>query len=76
MEMDQEKYDLLLNEASALFEERAGDEEFGDQLGEYGGLGENEYVIDFMALGIASVAKYKGLVTSLDTKYFPFLILK
>ena len=76
MEKNQEKYDLLLNEASSLFEERAEDEKFGDQLGEYGGLGENDYVIDFMALGIASVAKSKGLDTSLDTKCFPLLILK
>lgn len=64
-------FNELLLEAIELFRARGFDKDFGDQLGEYGGLEYNGFAIDFMSVGIAVVAKSKGLSCQLDNEYFP-----
>jgi hypothetical protein len=54
---------------------RASDREFGDQLGEYGGLDYNQFVLDFMALGIVSFAYRLGFRTNFEAEYFPIEII-
>lgn len=68
---DEVAFSILLCEAVALFGDRRFDKEFGNQLGEYGGLEYNQFSIDFMSVGIAVVAKEKGLIVSIDSDYFP-----
>lgn len=68
---DEVTFNGLLHEAAELFKARGSDKEFGDQLGEYGGLEYNQFAIDFMSIGIAILAKAKGIKTSLDNDYFP-----
>lgn len=72
LQKDERLYNQLLNKAISSFGSRATDKDFGDQLGEYGGLEYNQFAIDFMALGIAILAQSKGLeFTGTSNDYFP-----
>ena len=68
---DQSGFSESLKKTTANMESRSKDKKFGDQLGEYGGLEYNQYVLDFMALGIASYASYIGFNVDFQSKYFP-----
>ena len=69
-------FNELLNEAIKLFKERSTDKDFGNQLGEYGGLEYNQFAIDFMSVGIAVIAKSKGLSCHQDSVYFPLKLIR
>ena len=75
LQRDGESFNDLLTKAVTQFKERETDKKFGDQLGEYGGLEYNKFAIDFMAIGIAIIAKSKGMNSSLDNDYFPLKLL-
>ncbi len=73
---DGELYTQLLKNALAEFRLRGKDKEFGDQLGEYGGLEYNQFAIDFMSIGIAAFAQSKGLnCTVSDNEFFPVSLI-
>jgi hypothetical protein len=73
---DQALYDRLMQEANDKFKARAKDKQFGDELSEYGGLQENAFVLDFMSLGVASIARRLSLTNSLNSEYFPQTLLE
>ena len=73
---DQSGFTKTLNRTTANMESREKDKKFGDQLGEYGGLEYNQFVLDFMALGIASYASYIGFNVDFQSKYFPSEIIE
>ena len=50
---------------------RETDRKFGDQPGEYGGLDYNQFVLDYMALGIVTFACRLGFRTNFESAYFP-----
>jgi hypothetical protein len=58
---DQGRYDELADNADKLYRARARDRKFGDLRAEYGGLAENERMLDFIALAIAIVAVKRGM---------------
>lgn len=76
LEQNSERFNSLLSEAIKQFKVRGSDVEFGDQLGEYGGLEYNQFAIDFMAVGIAVLASSKGIDVYLDDEMFPLLLFK
>jgi hypothetical protein len=72
LQRDGALYNQLLKNAVAEFKLRATDKDFGEQLGEYGGLEYNQFAIDFMALGIAILAQSKGLACAEPSiEHFP-----
>ncbi len=67
-----ELFNQLLESSLAEFKLRATDKEFGDQLGEYGGLEYNQFALDFMAVGITVLAQSRGVSCAIpSTEYFP-----
>jgi len=76
MRRDQDHFARLLMASQNEFERRGADREFGDKMPEYGGILENDLVVDFMALGVSSVALSVGMTIDFDGKYFPLSVLK
>jgi hypothetical protein len=58
---DQVRYDELASTADTLYRARAKDRKFGDLRPEYGGLSDNDRMLDFIALAIAIVALRRGM---------------
>ncbi len=76
LQRDGELFNQLLKNAIAEFKLRATDKDFGEQLGEYGGLEYNQFVIDFMAIGITILAQSKGLSCTMPSiEYFPAVLI-
>ncbi|WP_415884545.1 hypothetical protein [Neptuniibacter sp. QD34_54] len=68
---DAEALNINIGKAQESFASRKDDKKFGDQLGEYGGMEYNQFALDFMGLGIASLAVHKGFNVHCDTEYLP-----
>lgn len=75
MRRDQVGFNHFLATAHHEFEKRGADRKFGDKMPEYGGLLENDLVVDFMALGVAAVALSVGMKVDFDGKFFPLSVL-
>ncbi|HEY0803168.1 MAG TPA: hypothetical protein VGD54_20200 [Steroidobacteraceae bacterium] len=58
---DQARYDERVALADTNYRARARDRKFGDLRPEYGGLSDNERMLDFVALAIAIVAMKRGM---------------
>jgi hypothetical protein len=71
IERGQPRFEALMEEADKKFRARAKDRTFGDLRPEFGGLAENEMVLDFMALGIAKLAVRRGMRLARDTDLVP-----
>jgi len=71
MDRDQQAFDKLMDHAEEKFLSRAKDRKFGDLRPEFGGLENNEQVLDFMSLGIAKLAIKRGMLLSKDTATVP-----
>lgn len=75
MRRDQGALNGLLMASQSEFDKRGTDKKFGDKMPEYGGLLESNFVIDFMALGIAALAFSVGMKVDFDGKFFPLSVL-
>lgn len=68
---DQERFDRLTDDAEKKFLSRAVDRKFGDLRPEFGGLAENDVVVDFMSVGIGKAALKRGMRLTKDSDVIP-----
>jgi hypothetical protein len=68
---DQARYNELALTADQLYRARARDRKLGDLRPEYGGLRDNEHMLDFMALAIAIVAVKRGMCAGKESDIVP-----
>jgi hypothetical protein len=72
---DQTRYDELAVMADSLYRARARDRTIGDLRPEYGGLADNERMLDFIALVIAIVAVKRGMRPRTDSDMVPAALI-
>jgi hypothetical protein len=72
---NQARYDELASSADMLYRARAKDRKFGDLRPEYGGLADNERMLDFIALAIAIVAVKRGMRPGKESDVVPAALI-
>jgi hypothetical protein len=70
-----EAFTTNLNDVREYFSSRKKDRRFGDQLLEYGGMNNNQFTLDFMALGIISYAIHNYLEVDYSSEFVPKKLL-
>ncbi|MDO9636744.1 MAG: hypothetical protein Q7I95_07265, partial [Thiobacillus sp.] len=73
---NQEGFDRLMPQRDQAFKSRLTDKKFGDARMEFGGRDENRFVIDFMGLGVAKMARRRGMTVGVDTWSVPLALVK
>lgn len=68
---DQPRYDDLAASADKFYRARARNRTIGDLRPEYGGLAENERMLDFIALAVAIVAVKRGMRPGKESDVVP-----
>jgi hypothetical protein len=71
LERDQARYTDLAASADKFYRARARNRTIGDLRPEYGGLAENERMLDFIALAIAIVAVKRGMSPGKESDIVP-----
>lgn len=71
LKRDQVRYDDLAASAEKFYRARVRNRTIGDLRPEYGGLAENERMLDFIALAIASVAVKRGMRPGKESDVVP-----
>lgn len=71
LKRDQVRYDDLAASADKFYRARARNRTIGDMRPEYGGLAENERMLDFIALAVAIVAVKRGMHPGKESDIVP-----
>jgi hypothetical protein len=75
LKRDSSRYIELAAQADVAFRARARDKQFGTLRPEYGGQEQNDIVLDFMALGIAAVARSRNIALPPDSDIVPYALI-